>query len=365
MLKFARSWYGGLLIGTVLALAGCSHEPVATATDTAGLETNPSASTASAPDSNMPPADVRSVLHVFSSIEPASIRPLLQDFAKQHDVDIRVVYAAPKHLVAALTNQPADVVLSNDSDVLQQAVEAALLQPFDAEQAAASVPNTYLDPDGNWLPLSYHTRTAVYDSRLLKAADIGSFASFAAPKWANKLCLTSAQDPANQALVAQLIHDMGETKTRTVLQGWLTNLARPPFGDDDALLAAIVRGECQVGLADSQRFAHATAQNPNSPLALAWINASSGGVPKRLTAIAMARASHQPELALQLIEWLAAPDQQSLFASLTDTYPINPQAEASVRLKALGDGVYSPMTPEQLHTGLANAKMLMDEVGYR
>lgn len=351
-----------LLVGVVLALTGCSNAPV---DDTSNQSSASAPTTRAAAAASATPTEMRAVLHIISSIEPAAIRPLLQGFAKQHEVDIRVVTTTPRQLVATLSAQPADIVLSSDTDILQQAAEGALLQPFNAEQAADAVPDAYLDPDGNWLPLSYHARTAVYDGRWLKSADIGSFASLAAPKWAQKLCLTSAQDPANQALVAQLIHDMGETKTRSVLQGWLANLARPPFADDDALLAGIARGECQVGLVDSQHFAQFAEQNPNTPLALTWINASSGGVPKRLTAIAMARASQQPELALQLIEWLAKPDQQSLFASLTDTYPIHPQAEPSVRLKAWGDGVYSALTPEQSHAGLANAKMLMDDVGYR
>lgn len=64
-----------------------------------------------------------------------------------------------------------------------------------------------------WIALSSYARTAVYDSRVLHANDISSYADLAKTKWSQKLCMSQGRYIPNQSLVVNLINNLGDKKS--------------------------------------------------------------------------------------------------------------------------------------------------------
>ena len=307
-------------------------------------------------------------LTIYTSIDKAALEPLLTSSARQINVPIHIVQDEPMSILARLKaeggNSPADVILTEDAGIFSIAVKEGLLQPFNAEKAVAHVPERYRDPDGNWIALSSYARTAVYDSRVLHSNDISSYADLSKPKWSQKLCLSQGKYIPNQSLVVNLINNLGDKRTQEVMQGWLANLSVPVLLDDNEVLKAIESGKCQIGLVNSNHYGRYLQAHPDTPIKIKWINKGYGGVSTNITAVAIPHAAKHTELALGLIEWLAAKDQQSLYASLSNTFPIDPNAEASVLLKSWGDIEVSPIPVRLYGERQALAVDLMQQAGY-
>lgn len=308
-------------------------------------------------------------LTLYSSIDKNALAPLLNDFQNQHHIMLTVVSDEPMSILARLKaesdNSPADVILTEDVGVFHQAVEAELLQAFSSDKAVATVPVRYRDPDGNWLALSSYARTAIYDSRVLTDKDISSYADFAKPKWFQKLCLSQASFIPNQSLTVNLVSNLGDKKAQETLTGWVSNLAMPVLLDDKAVMQAIDSGQCQVGLVNSHTYANYLQQHPQTPIKLAWANKGYGGVSTNITAVAIPKTAKNPQLALTLIEWLANKNQQTLYASLSNTYPINKDAQASVLLKSWDDFEASPIAVTEYAEKQKMAVEMMKDAGWQ
>lgn len=373
-----RSCCGLLLTGclSVFILTGCqnsdntskSSQPTASATNAQNNPVNTShpnvasgVTTASAPSST-------NVLTLYTSVPKAQLQPLLTAYQQANELTIQVVNDEPMSILARLKaegeNSPADLILTEDVGVFHHAVETNLLQPFSSDAAVAQVPERYRDPDGNWLAMSYYARTAVYDSRVLHKNDISSYASFAKPTWFQKLCISQASYVPNQSLVVNLINNLGVSRVQEALTGWVANLAMPPVLNDKALLQAIESGKCQVGLVNSHSYMNYVQEHPDTPLKLTWSNKGYGGVHTNITGVAIPKTAKNPQLALAFIEWLAQKEQQTLYASYSNTFPINSSAESSVGLKALGDIEINPMPVKYYAERQKLAIEVMKDAGY-
>lgn len=358
-----------------LTVGGCTPSPTPTSSPSGSTPaTTPKASTvntasgAATTTAASAPTVIPNQLTIYTSIDKAALEPLLTTYAKQINVPIHIVQDEPMSILARLkaegANSPADVILTEDAGIFSTAVEEGLLQPFNAEKAAANVPERYRDPDGNWMALSSYARTAVYDSRVLHTNDITSYADLAKVKWSQKLCLSQGKYIPNQSLIVNLINNVGDKRTQEIMQGWLTNLSIPLVLDDSEVLSAIESGKCQIGLVNSNHYANYLQAHPDTPIKIKWINKGYGGVSTNITGVAIPHAAKHTELALGLIEWLAAKDQQSLYASFSKTFPINNNAEASVLLKSWGETEVNPIPVRLYGERQAMAVESMKEAGY-
>lgn len=337
---------------------------------TASVSQSAATGTASATQGKTPVAntDDTNILTIYSSVPKAQLQPLLATYQRNNAIMIQVTNDEPMSILARLKAEgdksPADLILTEDVGVFQHAVETGLVQPFSSDLAVASVPERYRDPDGNWLAMSYYARTAIYDSRVLHKNDLSSYAAFAKPTWFQKLCVSQASHLPNQALVINLINNLGASRVQETLTGWIANLAIPPVLNDTALLQAIENGKCQVGLVNSHNYMNYVATHPDTPLKLAWSNQGYGGVHVNITGVAIPKTAKNPQLALAFVEWLAQKEQQTLYASYSNTFPINGSAESSVGLKALGEFDSNPIPVRLYGERQKLANSVMTEAGY-
>ncbi|MDX1380302.1 MAG: extracellular solute-binding protein, partial [Xanthomonadales bacterium] len=215
-----------------------------------------------------------------------------------------------------------------------------------------------------WFGLSVRARTLVYSTERVDPAELGGYPSLAGPGWRDRLCLRTSKKVYNQSLVAMLIAEHGEEATEAIVRGWVDNLAAPPFSNDTQLLEAIAAGQCDVGIANTYYFGRLQKDVADFPVRIFWPNQGGSGVHVNITGAGVTRHAKNPEGATQLLEWMASPAAQNLFADENMEYPVNPAVQADPLVAGWGDFEPNLINVRRAGELQADAVRLMDRAGY-
>lgn len=306
---------------------------------------------------------------VYSARNEQLIKPLFDAYTAATGQPVRWVTDKEGPLLARLNAEgadtPADLLLTVDAGNLWFAAEQGLLRATRSAALEAAIPAHLRDPDGRWFGLSVRARTMVYAPARVQAGELVGYADLALPKWRGRLCLRTSQKVYNQSLVAMLIGELGAARAREVVSGWVANLATAPFASDNQVIEAIAAGQCDVGLVNTYYYARLRAARPDLPVALAWADQAGSGVHVNISGAGVTRHAKQPQAAQRLLEWLASPVAQQMFAAQNLEFPADPRVAADPQVAAWG--TFKPSTRNLREAGArqAEAVMLMDAVGYR
>ncbi len=202
---------------------------------------------------------------------------------------------------------------------------------------------------------------------MVRPEELSTYQALADKKWAGKLCLRTSKKVYNQSLVAMLMAAQGEAATETMVQGWVANLAAPPFPDDTKLLEAIAAGQCAVGIANTYYFGRLQRDKPDIALRVFWPNQAEGqdGVHVNVAGAGVTAYAKHREEAVKLLEWLSSDKAQNLFADSNMEYPVNWEVKPAAAVSAWGDFKPSTINISKAGELQAQAVQLMDRAGYQ
>jgi len=308
-------------------------------------------------------------LVVYSARIEALIKPMFEAYTRETGVEIQYVTdkegALVERLKAEGANTPADLLITTDAGNLWQATQEGVLRAVESPALEKAVPANLRDPGKQWFGLSVRARTLFYNTRFVKPAQLSTYEDLADPKWRGKLCLRSSKKVYNQSLVAMLITEHGEAKAEQIVRAWVANLAAEPFPDDTRMLEAVAAGQCAVGIANTYYFGRLMEKKPDLPLGIFWADQSGGGVHVNVSGAGVTRHAKNPAQAQKLLEWLASPKAQSLFADVNLEFPVNPAVPPDAVVKGWGGFKASPLNVAEAGRLQATAVRLMDRAGYR
>ena len=308
-------------------------------------------------------------LVVYSARIEALIKPMFEAYTRETGVEIQYVTdkegALVERLKAEGANTPADLLITTDAGNLWQATQEGVLRAVESPALEKAVPANLRDPGKQWFGLSVRARTLFYNTRFVKPAQLSTYEDLADPKWRGKLCLRSSKKVYNQSLVAMLITEHGEAKAEQIVRGWVANLAAEPFPDDTRMLEAVAAGQCAVGIANTYYFGRLMEKKPDLPLGIFWADQSGGGVHVNVSGAGVTRHAKNPAQAQKLLEWLASPKAQNLFADVNLEFPVNPAVPPDAVVKGWGGFKASPLNVAEAGRLQATAVRLMDRAGYR
>lgn len=308
-------------------------------------------------------------LVVYSARIEALIKPMFEAYTRETGVEIQYVTdkegALVERLKAEGANTPADLLITTDAGNLWQASQEGVLRAVESPVLEKAVPPQLRDPGKQWFGLSVRARTLFYNTRSVKPAQLSTYEDLADPKWRGKLCLRSSKKVYNQSLVAMLIAEHGEAKAEQIVHGWVANLAAEPFADDTRMLEAVAAGQCAVGIANTYYYGRLMEKKPDLPLGIFWANQTDGGVHINVSGAGVTRHTRNAAQAQKLLEWLASPKAQNLFADVNLEYPANPAVAPDAVVKAWGSYKASPLNVVEAGRLQATAVRLMDRAGYR
>ena len=287
-------------------------------------------------------ASAGETVNIYSYREPGLIDPLLQAFTAQTGITTNVVFANGgliERMQAEGRNSPADVLLTNESGLLNQAVAAGVTAPVTSDVLTKQIPAELRDPAGQWFGLTRRARIIYAAKDRVPQNDI-TYEELADPKWRGKICVRSGQHTYNVALVASIIANDGEEKALAWLTGLKANLARKPAGGDREQVRDVQAGLCDLAIGNSYYM----VQMLKSPDQKAWAdavkmlfpNASDRGTHVNISGMAKAAYAPHPETALKLMEFLASNEAQQLYSEANGEYPVAPGVKASAVVESWG-----------------------------
>jgi iron(III) transport system substrate-binding protein len=316
-------------------------------------------------------AQANGTINVYSYRQPVLIEPLFKAFSEATGIKVNYVFAK-KGLVERLAqeaqNSPADVLLTSDVTRLVEASERGLVQPVASEAITGNVPDALRDKNNNWFGLTMRARVVYASSERVDASKM-TYAELADPKWKGKLCIRSGQHPYNVGLFAAMIARKGTDATKAWLAGVKANLARKPVGNERAQAKAIFYGECDLAVANTY-YMGKMATNEKEPEQKDWAKASriifptweDGTTHVNISGMALTKHAPNKDNAIKLMEYLASPQAQQIYAQGNFEYPVAAGVAPSELVKSWGDFTPDSLPIEKLAEYQSEASKLVDEV---
>lgn len=273
---------------------------------------------------------------VYTSRKEHLIKDIFKQYTKETGVKVTYKTGKAAALIQSIKAEgeksPADVFMTVDAGNLWFAASEGLLEPISSSKLRKNIPFNLRDEKGRWFGLSVRARTIAFNPKKVAIGELSTYEGLADKKWKGRLCLRTSKKVYNQSLVAMLISELGESKAKAVVKGWVKNTVEI-FPNDTAVLKAVAAGQCDVGIVNTYYFGRLIKKSPKLSLKLFWPNQdNSYGVHVNVSGAGVLKASKNKKEATKLIEWLASRKAQKSFAQINMEYPINsifPESEVT------------------------------------
>ncbi len=319
---------------------------------------------------NIPANSTQREVKVYSGRHYNTDRNVFKRFAEETGIKVRLIEAAGISLIERIKregqNSQADVILLVDAARITNAAKANLLQPIDSSSLKNDVPSNLRDPDNKWYALTRRVRVLVANPKVVDINKINDYTDLADPSLRGKVCLRNRKSPYNQSLVANQIVNKGDKATKDWLDGMISNVSQPFFPGDIAIVRAVAKKKCGVGIVNHYYVARMIAGVNGRRDALyakrvnvltpnpAHVNISAGGV---------AKYSKNKSEAIKLLEYLASPRGSKGIAAPTFEHPLK-EVNQNPIVQNFGNFTPDSVTVEQLGDFNSKAIQLMKSAGW-
>ena len=320
---------------------------------------------------NVPVNSSGKEVKVYSGRHYNTDRIIYKRFAEETGIKVRLIEAAGISLIERLkregSNSQADLILLVDAARITNASKSGLLQSIVSSNLENDVPKALKDPNKEWYALTRRVRVMVANPKVVDISKIKDYTDLSDPSLKGKVCLRNRKSPYNQSLVANQIVNKGEKNTKNWLQGMIANVSQPFFPGDIAIVRAVAKKKCGVGIVNHYYVArmlegingrrdqlYAKRVNVLTPNP-AHVNISAGGVAKY--------AKNKKE-AIQLLEFLASPRGSEGIAAPTFEHPLK-EVNQNKTVKSFGEFTPDKVTVQQLGQYNSNAIKLMKIAGWQ
>ena len=319
---------------------------------------------------NIPVNSGEREVKVYSGRHYNTDRSVYKRFAEETGIKVRLIEAAGISLIERLkregSNSQADLILLVDAARITNAAKAGLLQKIESTKLDNDVPINLKDPNKEWFALTRRVRVLVANPKVVDISKIKDYTDLADPSLKGKVCLRNRKSPYNQSLVANQIVNKGEAATKSWLNGMISNVSKPFFPGDIAIVRAVAKKKCGVGIVNHYYVARMLAGVNGRRDALyakrvnvltpnpAHVNISAGGV---------AKYSQNKSEAIQLLEFLASPRGSKGLAAPTFEHPLK-EVNQNPIVKNFGGFTPDAVTVKDLGDYNSKAINLMKDSGW-
>ena len=307
---------------------------------------------------------------VYSGRHYNTDRDIFKKFAGETGIKVRLIEAAGISLIERLKregkNSQADLILLVDAARITNAAKLGLLQSIDSPTLENDVPVGLKDPNKEWYALTRRVRVMVANPKVVDISKINDYTDLADPSLKGKVCLRNRKSPYNQSLVANQIINKGEEATKEWLDGMISNVSQPFFPGDIAIIRAVSKKKCGIGIVNHYYVARMLAGVNGRRDALyakktivltpnpAHVNISAGGIAKYAT---------NKEEAILLLEFLASPEGSKGLASPTFEHPLKEVNQNEI-VKNFGEFIPDDVKIEELGEKNSLAIKMMKDAGW-
>lgn len=254
------------------------------------------------------------------------VRPLLDRFAKQTGIEIKVRYSDTAELLPTIIeegkNTRADVFLSQDAGALGELADKRLLRALPTDLIEQVDPR-FRDGAARWVGVTGRARVIAYNTEKVKPEDLPkSVLEVTSPKWKDKVGIA----PTNASFVAfvsSLRETVGDERTRGFLEGLKANGAKR-YDGNVVTLDAVASGEVELGLVNHYYLYNEFKERPKAPVANFYPGQDAGGEGTliNVSGVAVLANTDSPAEAERFVRFLLNESSQQFFRDETSEYPL-------------------------------------------
>ena len=287
-------------------------------------------------------AEDSETLTIYSGRNESLIGPLLDQFVEDTGVAVEVLYggtsAVANQILTEGENSPADVFIAQDGGALGALAAAEMLAELPAELLERVTNPAFVSPDGVWTGLSGRARVLVYSPELLAEHELAlpeSILDLTGEAWQGIIgwAPTNASFVANVTAMRVLLGDEAAAQ-------WLADMIAngvQSYAKNTPIVQAVINGEIVAGLVNHYYLFRFLAEDPEITATLHYFADGDPGALINVAGAGILSTTDQPDLALQLVDYMLSDTAQEYFAAKTFEYPLVETVPPSVDLPALED----------------------------
>lgn len=286
--------------------------------------------------------------------------------AFEHQTGIRVAVRSDAEavladqIVAEGPHSPADVLYAENSPALEELQAKHVLAPV-PHRTLARCPARFESPAGDWVGVSARVSVLVYNTRLVKAAQLPtSVLQLAAPRWKGKLALAPAETDF-QPVVTSVDRAYGPKATVSWLDGLKANAAGHLYPDNETVTDEVNKGQAAIGLIDQYYWYRLRAQLGRASMhsAIATFAPRDPGYVVDVSGAGVLRSSAHKAAADRFLAFLASRRAQRIIArSDSYEYPIDSGVRSRPGEPPFAQLRPNPVSVAQLGTGATAVHLL-------
>ena len=300
-------------------------------------------------------------LTLYSGQHEQTTAALVAAFEQQTGIHVAVRSGDEAELADQImqegSNSPADVFFTENTPALEALRGHDLLAPIDPS-TLAQVPSRFDSPQGDWVGVSARVSVLVYNTSLIKPAQLpSSILELAEPKWRGKVGFAPSETDF-QPLVTAITKLDGAARAEHWLKGLQANGKLYP--DNETVVAQVNDGQSAVGIINHYYWFRLRAELGQAGMhsALHYYAAESPGDLIDVSGAALLRSSGHQADAQKLLAFLVSHSGQEIIAhSNSYEYPLRAGVAPASGLRQFADLHPVSLTPAELGNGSATLAM--------
>jgi len=274
-------------------------------------------------DDNDAAADSGTVT-IYSGRTQNLIEPIFDRFAEETGISVEVRYGDSADLALLIDEEgdqsPADVFLSQSPGSVGFLDQKGMLASL-PDDVLGLVAEGFHAGDGSWVGFTGRKRVLAFNPELTEESELPTTVlDLVKPEWKGRIAVA----PSNgsfQDFVTAMRFKLGDDATAKWLKGIADNDAFT-FANNGAIVAAIGRGEVEVGLVNHYYVYQALAEDPEFAAINHNFAVDDIGSVVIVTGASMLKSSDGQEQGVELIRFLLQEEAQRYFSDQTFEYPL-------------------------------------------
>ncbi|ADU50616.1 extracellular solute-binding protein family 1 [Thermaerobacter marianensis DSM 12885] len=268
----------------------------------------------------------RQELVVYSSRTQSLVHPLLEQFARETGIDIKVRYASTAELVNTLLEEgersAADVLYLADAGGWGPLRQAGLLAEL-PQDVLEKVDPRFRSPDGQWVGVSGRSKVIVYNkNKIDPGRDLpDSVMDLTDPKWKGRIGWAPTHGEW-QILVTAIRLTKGEDAARQWLEGMKANDPKE-YPNLISIVRAVADGEVDIGVVNHYYVPRLMEElGPDFAARNYFLKNGDPGAVIDVTGAAILKSTKNREAAERFVRFLLSEEAQRYFTQETKEYPM-------------------------------------------
>jgi iron(III) transport system substrate-binding protein len=264
------------------------------------------------------------VLTVYSGRGENLIGPLIERLERDTGIDVQIRYGKTAGLAATILeegkNSPADLFFAQDAGALGALSKEGRLLKI-SNPLLNMVEPRFESKNGEWIGITGRARTVDYNTLLVNPKELpDSIWGFTDTKWAGGKIGWAPTNGSFQSFITAFRVLEGEDRARKWLEGIIAGEPQA-YSKNTPILAALGRGEVQVGFVNNYYLHRFKAEDPDFPVAHHYTRGDAGSM-INVAGLGIVDTARNVEAAERFIGYMLSEDAQRYYATSTYEYPL-------------------------------------------